>query len=159
MRTTSNLFIAALLILGLASCQKKELENTNIPSAPVSFVLDVSLSGVDNALRYENVGSSKVYDTRHPATMSSGHGMYGFSGVVVTRAMDNKLYAFDVCCPYEVQKDNALVLDGFFVKCNKCGSSFEIGNGSGRVNKGPAEQPLKRYNVYEAPSGLCTVTY
>ncbi len=159
MRTTSSLFIIVLVVLSLASCQKKEPENTNIPSAPVGFVLDVSLSGVDNALRYENVGASKLYDTKHPAAMSAGNGRYGFSGVVVTRAMDNKLYAFDACCPYEVKKDIVLVLDGFFVKCDKCGSSFEIGNGSGRINKGPAEQPLKKYNVYEAPSGACTVTY
>ena len=64
------------------------------------------------------------------------------------RAIDDKLYAFDLCCPHEGKRDIRLTVDGFFATCGNCGSSFEIGNGTGYVNKGPSKQPLKRYNVY-----------
>jgi nitrite reductase/ring-hydroxylating ferredoxin subunit len=63
----------------------------------------------------------------------------------VVRAYDNNLYAFDICCTYEVDKNIALEDDGFFLKCPKCGSVFEIGNGTGYANSGPAAQRLKKY--------------
>ncbi|MCQ2336135.1 MAG: hypothetical protein MJ010_03015 [Paludibacteraceae bacterium] len=150
-------YVVFLVVSLLVSCNKSEELNSNIPNSPVSFSIDVSIGGADSELRYENVGYSKLFNTTHPAAMSAGHGRYGYSGVVVTRAMDNKLYAFEACCPYECKKEISLNVDGYFLKCGKCGSSFEVGNGSGRVNKGPASQPLKIYNVYESPSGVCNV--
>ena len=50
-----------------------------------------------------------------------------------------------ICCTYEVNKEIKLVDDGFFLKCPKCNSEFEIGNGTGRPNSGPASKPLKKY--------------
>jgi len=139
-----------VLLLGglclLCACNN-EVVNNNIPYAPVSFTIDTGLAGADKELGFD--GNCRCYDSKHPAALSTSYGQYGYSGVVVVRAYDSKLYAFDLCCPYEAQKDIVLNSDGcYFVSCPVCGSQFEIGNGSGRVSKGPASQPLKNYKVY-----------
>ena len=121
-----------------------EPENSNIPNSRVNFYIDTSISGVDNHLAEGLLGNTKIYTQTEPSKLSP-NGSYGYSGVVVVRAYDNNLYAFDICCTYEVDKNIALEDDGFFLKCPKCGSVFEIGNGTGYANSGPAAQRLKKY--------------
>ena len=103
-----------------------------------SFLTDYLADGL--------LGNSKIYTKEDPASLSP-NGSYGYSGVVVVRAYDNYLYAFDICCTYEADREIALKDDGFFLKCPQCGSSFEIGNGTGYVNSGPATQRLKKYHT------------
>ena len=88
--------------------------------------------------------SDDIYDVDRNYSVSP-NGSYGYSGVVVVRAYDNNLYAFDICCTYEADRDVTLEDDGFFLTCPQCGSVFEIGNGTGFVNSGPATQRLKKY--------------
>lgn len=147
MRKLLYFFIEVVILLITVSCNKV-VENTNIPFAPVNFLIDTSISGVDNYLREDMLGNSRVYSLTSPAAMSAGYGSYGVSGVVVVRGIDNVLYAFDMCCPYEAKSAISLMSDGFFLQCPACGSQFSIGNGSGYVNKGPAKEPLKKYHVY-----------
>jgi nitrite reductase/ring-hydroxylating ferredoxin subunit len=136
-------FILTSIIFFLGGCIP-EPENTNIPNARVSFYLDVSISGVDNHLADGLLGNSRIY-TKYSPSQLSPNGSYGYSGVVVVRAYDNNLYAFDICCTYEADRDVTLEDDGFFLTCPQCGSVFEIGNGTGFVNSGPATQRLKKY--------------
>lgn len=143
-----TLFIATVFFAMLLSGCNNRVDNTSVPYAVVNFQIDVSMAGSDNQLREGMAGNSKVFDELHPAFHSAAYGSYGVSGVVVVRAIDDKLYAFDLCCPHEGKRDIRLAVDGFFATCGNCGSSFEIGNGTGYVNKGPSKQPLKRYNVY-----------
>lgn len=138
-----KILILTSIILFFYGCIP-EPENTNIPNARVSFYLDVSISGVDNHLADGFLGNSSIYTKYNPSQLSP-NGSYGYSGVVVVRAYDNNIYAFDICCTYEADREIALEDDGFFLKCPQCGSSFEIGNGTGYVNKGPATQRLKKY--------------
>ncbi|MBO7367331.1 MAG: hypothetical protein J6U24_01835 [Paludibacteraceae bacterium] len=147
----------ALSALLLSGCNNK-VENTSVPYAAVDFDIDTSISGSDNKLRDGMTGNYRVYSTKFPAACSAGHGKYGVSGVVVVRAMDNTLYAFDMCCPHEAQKDIVLEMDGFFAKCKNCESLFEVGNGTGGVNSGPSKQPLKSYSVYRLSSETYRVT-
>lgn len=142
-----RILFATLILFALSGCSNNTPVNSNIPYASVSFAIDVAVSGADNELREGMLGNSKIYTTTHPATLSTSFGRYGYSGVVVVRAYDDRLYAFDICCTNEVDRNIALESDGFFLKCPKCGSTFEIGNGYGIVNQGPAIQPLKNYKV------------
>ena len=135
--------ILACIIPILYGCIS-EPENSNITNSRVNFYIDTSISGVDNHLAEGLLGNTKIYTQTVPSKLSP-NGSYGYSGVVVVRAYDNNLYAFDICCTYEVDKNIALEDDGFFLKCPKCGSVFEIGNGTGYVNSGPAAQRLKKY--------------
>lgn len=138
-----KILILTSIILFFYGCIP-EPENTNIPNARVSFYLDVSISGVDYQLADGSLGISKIYTKYNPSQLSP-NGSYGYSGVVVVRAYDNNIYAFDICCTYEADRDVALEDDGFFLTCPQCGSVFEIGNGTGFVNSGPATQRLKKY--------------
>ena len=135
--------ILACIIPILYGCIS-EPENSNIPNSRVNFYIDTSISGVDNHLAEGLLGNTKIYTQTEPSKLSP-NGSYGYSGVVVVRAYDNNLYAFDICCTYEVDKNIALEDDGFFLKCPKCGSVFEIGNGTGYANSGPAAQRLKKF--------------
>ena len=135
--------ILACIIPILYGCIS-EPENSNIPNSRVNFYIDTSISGVDNHLAEGLLGNTKIYTQTEPSKLSP-NGSYGYSGVVVVRAYDNNLYAFDICCTYEVDKNIALEDDGFFLKCPKCGSVFEIGNGTGYANSGPAAHRLKKY--------------
>ena len=137
-----SLILSSILIL-FSGCLS-EPDRSNIPNSLVNFYIDVSLSGADNCLADGLLGNSRIYTKSNPAKLSP-NGNYGYSGVVVVRAYDNNIYAFDICCTYEVKKEIALENDGYFLKCPKCGSLFEIGYGTGIPNSGPASVPLKKY--------------
>lgn len=110
-------------------------------------MIDTSLSGPDYKLHDGMGGMTRIYTQQNPAQLTM-QGSYGVSGVVVVRTLDNYLCAFDLCCPYEAKEKYALEQTGegdFFLHCPHCGSEFEVGNGTGRVCKGPATQPLKCY--------------
>ncbi len=141
----SKYLITAILVFIFTACIQ-EPERSNIPNSSVNFCIDVSLSGTDNSLADGLLGNSKFYTKSNPSKLSP-NGSYGYSGVVVVRAYDNNLYAFDICCTYEADKNITLKDDGFFLECPKCGSKFEIGNGIGIPNSGPASFPLKKYKT------------
>jgi nitrite reductase/ring-hydroxylating ferredoxin subunit len=145
-----RIIIITCIIFLLNGCLV-EPEKSNIPNASVNFYIDVSLSGTDNYLADGLLGNSKIYTQSRPSKLSP-NGSYGYSGVVVVRAYDNNLYAFDICCTYESNKDIALKNDGFFLKCQKCSSTFEIGNGTGVPNSGPASVSLKKYHTSQNSS-------
>ena len=142
--------LLGLCFLLLSGCISEPI-NSNIPYKRVSFLIDTSLSGPDYIL-HDGMGvMTRIYSTQHPARLTT-NGSYGVCGVLMVRTIDNYLCAFDLCCPYEAKAEYALQQQGagdFFLRCPTCGSTFEVGNGSGRVNKGPATQPLKYYTVEE----------
>lgn len=148
-RTMKALNIFWVVGLFLLSGCISEPTNTNIPYKRVSFLIDTSLSGPDYTL-HDGMGvMTRIYDTQHPARLSNNGG-YGVCGVIVVRTLDNHLCAFDLCCPYQPQNKHTLQQTGvgdFFLQCPQCGSQFEVGNGTGRITKGPATQPLKYYRV------------
>lgn len=143
-------FLLAILLIPLTACFS-EPANTNIPNKRVSFLIDTSLSGPDYKL-HDGMGvMTRIYTKDKPAQLTL-QGSYGVSGVLVVRTIDNYLCAFDLCCPYEANAEHALQQTGegdFFLHCPACGSEFEVGNGTGRVCKGPAKQPLKYYRANE----------
>ncbi len=132
------------------------VENTNIPYAYVRFVIDVSLSGADYELL--SYCEPKVFTTTSPAVNSYGTGYYGYSGVVVVRDIIDtetvSLSAFDICCPYECDRDIVVEADGYYMTCPNCGSSFSVCNGSGYPVEGECltSQPLKQYKVVKSSS-------
>ena len=61
--------------------------------------------------------------------------------------MDNSYHAADLCCPYCVQKNRPLEVDGFFAVCKLCGEHYDISYGIGFPTKGITDEPLKLYNT------------
>ena len=148
MKSIKLILLTALVFF--TSCLS-EPSNTNIPNKRVSFLIDTSLSGPDYKLHDGMGAMTRIYTKEKPAQLTL-QGSYGVSGVLVVRTIDNYLCAFDLCCPYEAKAEYALQQTGegdFFLHCPACGSEFEVGNGTGRVCKGPAKQPLKYYRTDE----------
>ncbi|MBO4369770.1 MAG: hypothetical protein J5808_00220 [Paludibacteraceae bacterium] len=145
MKANRHLIFLSALLLGFGGCSTRE-EASSVPFGNVMFVIDTAVSGTDSALRDGMLGNARLYTAKTPSSLSP-LGSYGYSGVIVVRAYDNMLYAFDACCPHECRKDVAVTLDGYFAVCPQCGSNFEIGNGSAIPSKGPATERLKAYRV------------
>ena len=120
MKTIAGILGALSVALLLCGCNHV-VENTNIPDWRVAFIIDVSISGTDNDLAEGLVANARIYDEEHPAIQSYGVGAYGYSGVVVTRGIDDMLYAFDTCCPHEAKRGISLEIEGYYMTCPECG--------------------------------------
>lgn len=130
-----------LLLLHFTACVD-ETEGFTIPYAPVNF--EVHLESFDVELR--NAMAYKVFTE---AERRRDTDRFGYAGLlVVTDITGNTLFAYDLCCPYEDNK-NIRVIPGNDgkVKCTSCGSVFVTLYGQGNVVSGPAKQTLQRYQV------------
>ncbi|MCL1850954.1 MAG: Rieske 2Fe-2S domain-containing protein [Bacteroidetes bacterium] len=70
----------------------------------------------------------------------------GVSGVVVYRLSDWEFTAFDRACPHDWDDPDSWIWveeDGITLKCQNCGSLFNILDGS--VIIGPSKYPLRQY--------------
>ncbi len=121
-------FIISLLVSFLFfSCD--ENQNSIIPYVPFSFTVNLNivneLTVSGNSVLFPNVG---------------------FGGVVVYCEVPGSYYAFDAACTYEVSPSCQVQNEGVLAECPCCGSQFILISGA-YPSKGPAEMPLKQYNV------------
>ena len=91
-------------------------------------------------------------DVTYPDLNYYGGHMYftgGVNGVVVYRLSEWDFTAFDRACPYDWDDEDeprvGVENDGITLKCEKCGSLFNILDGG--VITGPAKFPLKPYHT------------
>ncbi len=131
------------LLFGLIGCD--DANNVRIPYAPVLIKIntiverDKALSATGSGVSYTT--SNRIYDIER----------MGFGGVYVFHTYSNNLAAFDLSCPVEASRSAKLVRYGNDkLKCNTCGSVYEIGWGVGNPVGGPANSgnySLQRYRV------------
>ncbi len=86
----------------------------------------------------------KTYTTKENAVDE-----LGFGGILVCRSTDGEnMYAYDMACPNECSCTVRVYPDGFGnAICEKCGSKFFIGYGTGNCIEGESPEPLKPYRV------------
>jgi nitrite reductase/ring-hydroxylating ferredoxin subunit len=121
------------ILLGIVFCLAASCggyEHPTIPSVPVNFDI------YPNEVSYLNLN------------YIGGHEYFkgGVSGVVVYRIGDWEFSAFDRACPHDWEDPDSWIWvedDGITLKCQKCGSLFNILDGS--VIIGPSKYPLKQY--------------
>jgi nitrite reductase/ring-hydroxylating ferredoxin subunit len=134
-------FIVAFLVL--LSCG--ELEDSDIPSAYVYLVLDLTYE--DKALN--TVTAHKIYTEKDINT--SQQEAVGFGGVIVYHSTLNGYVAYDIACPYELNAKTVVEAEDLSLTatCPKCGSVYDLENG-GAPQSGPsAEKPgRKRLRIY-----------
>lgn len=147
-----RLFLAFLIMAIWSGCDDNYV--SSIPSYPVGLQLNLTstYSTFKNSTNQFLLFEKRINETDR----------IGFGGILVYSDVDlddsgNTIYyAFDMACPYEVKRDVRVypVKDGLGqVKCEKCGSVYNIGYGSGypEPNSGPAAGPdvkkLRRYNT------------
>ena len=117
--------------------------DSSIPDFPVHLELNLLVS--PNTKLKNSVNQFLIIDEKSNLKATD---RIGFSGILVYTDFDGKYRAFDLCCPYEAQRDIKIMPNekGEAV-CEKCGSVFFIGYGIGNLISGPAKQPLKRYKA------------
>ncbi|HKI88813.1 MAG TPA: hypothetical protein VKA38_07295 [Draconibacterium sp.] len=75
----------------------------------------------------------------------------GYGGIVVYCEVPGSYYAFDATCTNEVSNTCIVKNEGVLGTCPCCGSQFIFLSGA-YPSKGPAEMPLKQYNVSQLNS-------
>jgi Rieske Fe-S protein len=120
-------FSFLLIFVLLFSCDK--YQNEIIPNVPVSFTINLNII---NDLTIP--GNSVLFSN------------FGFGGVVVYCELPGMYYAFDATCTHEASNNCTIENEGVLATCKCCGSQFILLSGA-YPSKGPAEMPLKQYNV------------
>jgi len=124
------------------SCDKQYY--TSIPNYQVN--LDLNLNGLDTRLNaklaYEVFTKPRVELDR-----------LGYGGILVINGIGSNqvdLYAYDLACPVEVQPNIRVIPDstGVTAHCPKCGTVFNIADGTGAPKSGGTKYFLKSYRVF-----------
>ncbi|NLX66623.1 MAG: Rieske 2Fe-2S domain-containing protein [Bacteroidales bacterium] len=145
-----GVFFLIFLLMAL-SCGEEESRQT-VPYAPVNFRVDPN--GVDYILR--NNLSYKIFTENEAHTTTD---RFGYAGVLVVTDANGALYAFDLCCPHEENRNVTVSPEyegngyGGKVKCSACGSVYVTMFGLGNVESGPSAESLQRYNVIRLQDG------
>lgn len=136
MRRFTNILFSVLL-LSILSCAD-EAPRFTVPYARVFFQVDVN--GLDSDLSF--------FDYK---TFTQGRtiGEYtGYGGLLIFRSVEGAIYAYDLCCPHEDDKNIQVEpTDNGKAVCPKCGSVFVTMYGLGSVESGPSKEPLQSYTV------------
>jgi nitrite reductase/ring-hydroxylating ferredoxin subunit len=132
LKSGKYLFFFVILQFITFSCRKDQ--NTIIPYVPVSLTINLV---INNDLTIP--GNSMLFQG------------FGYGGIVVYCEVPGSYYAFDAACTYEVNNTCVVKNEGVLGTCPCCGSQFIFLSGA-YPSKGPAEMPLKQYNVSQLNS-------
>ena len=126
-----------LFTLLLISC--KQYKNP-IPDFPVRLEFNITADAPELAA----FNGYKEFTVPKNATQYLGYG-----GILVFHTIDDKFYAFDMACPYEVKPTVKVHCNYVGVAvCDSCKTQFSVVDGNGYVQSGVAKYPLKKYQVY-----------
>ena len=125
-------FLFLLFFALILSCDKNQ--NELIPNVPVSFTINL------NIINDLTVPGNSVYFSN-----------VGFGGIIVYCEVPGSYYAFDATCSYEITNNCRAVNEGVLATCSCCESQFILISGA-YPSKGPAELPLKQYNISQLNS-------
>ena len=139
--------VAFVLILVFTACE--ENYRSPIPNFPVGLKID--LAGKYNLFKNSS-NQFLLFEEQPLATDRIGYaGIMLYSGLMPDDYGNTVYYAFDMACPYEAKRTVKVypVQDSLpgIVRCEECGSEFNVGYGFGDPVKGPATKLLKRYRV------------
>lgn len=138
-----SLFIAALLF---TDCNEGYV--SSVPSMPVSYRLE--LTGKYSYLK-NSTNQFAVLETPTLVNDRIGYaGLLVYSGIMLDDNANTIYYAFDMACTNEISRDaKVFPVSGELgkVKCNKCGSVFDVSMGLGNPVSGPAKEILRKYKV------------
>lgn len=141
-----NIISATLIaLLCLTACESRLNEQHPVPDAPVNLTLNI----MRDAPALDIPGNT--YTITRPLTTNQ---YIGYSGLVIVHGVDGVFYAFDLCCPHEHQRDIRVDCSMISATCPTCGSSFNIGFGTGLPISGPSQYPMRSYTVTQSGYNL-----
>lgn len=147
LRSSTFLFPSIFLIVVFTACETNY--RSPIPNYPVG--LRVDLTGPYN--NFKNSSNQFLLFEKPPLTTDRvGYGgIMLYSGLMPDDYGNTVYYAFDMACPHEAKRTVKVypVQDSLpgIVRCEECGSEFNVAYGFGDPVKGPATKLLKRYRV------------
>lgn len=120
-----------------------QTEHSYFPSYPVYLELDLTFE--DKELN--GVMAYKEYILGKTSGLGATE-RTGLGGVLVYHSGDG-YFAYDLSCPNETQASVRVEMDenGIYAVCPKCGSTYNVFEGYGRLEKGPATRGLKQYQT------------
>lgn len=142
--------LCSVFLFSLLSCVD-EAPPFTVPYAPVFFKLE--LNGLDSDLAF--------FDYK---TFSQGRTIgerTGYGGLLVFRTHEGNIFAYDLCCPHEDDKNTRVQpTDNGKALCPGCGSVFVTMYGLGSVESGPSSESLQHYTVskYANRDGVLIIT-
>lgn len=138
--------LAALVVLLIQSCEGPYI--SPIPDYPVS--MNINLTAGYPTFK-NSVGQYLVFAKPVKATDFIGYGgILLCTGVMMDDSGNSQYYAFDLSCPHEVlttTRVSPLPDKLGEVKCDQCGTVYNVGFGFGEPVSGPSKHPLKRYKT------------
>ena len=164
--------IYSLILISLIgiSCSSDE-ERYTLPYAPVNFyikteVTDMFLKTTGNMGVYINSAARTEYANQVAANGVKGvlivnaprlkEEYIGLGGLLVINTGlavvgESNYTIYDLACTHEKNGDTRIVpISTMVARCPKCGSEFQILEGTGRVSKGPANEQLQKYSILES---------
>ena len=134
-----RILITCCILTFALSC---DVKRNPIPDAPVYLNLDLTFE--DKELKA--IPSYKEYTAKN-INIALGE-RAGFGGILVVHNMLGEYKAFDRACPYEINAGITVEVDNevLYAVCPKCGTTYEIGIGSG-VPNGSSKHHLRQYSV------------
>ena len=124
--------ILAVLFVGCDSKNEHPVPNVPVYIEPPIFIYDAEYNNLLNP---------------YGIVIVPNQGFMG-NGIIIVNIGNNEFKAYDATCCYEVQQGCVVSADSnsnVLVKCNCCGSKYEVTFGA--VNVGPATYPLKTYKT------------
>lgn len=139
MKQVVGILVALVLLTGCENVNRR----SSVPNVPVNYTLYITREHphfvVDN-------GFQTMCVTTKTATLLP-YERIGYAGLLIWVGMDGAYHAADLCCPYCVQRNKPLTIDGIFAICELCGEQYDISYGIGHPTKGVTIEPLKPYNL------------
>lgn len=160
-----KLLFYILAIILLSSCET--INDNRIPPTAVNIELNNQglwdTYGVHGYGQYRTFIKSERVPSNYPYTELT---YTGFGGVLLISGALNGNYnvplAYDLACPIEAKYNVRITIDNsnFQAYCSKCGSRYDVCEGSGRPVSGEAltkNYGLKCYNVIPSSLGGYTI--
>ena len=133
------LFLLSFICIAF-SCEEEYY--TTIPYAPVHLELNLATLDyeLNTNLAYKIITQPRIALDR-----------LGFGGILIINGVGDysvNLYAFDLACPVEAQRNTKVVPDnsGITATCPKCGAVYSIATGTGTPQSG-SKHYLRSYKV------------
>ena len=129
-----------VILVGLALLTACEDINrrSSVPPSPVNYTVRITSEHphfvIANGFQTMTVTKKTYMDEN-----------IGYAGLLIWVGMDEAYHAADLCCPYCVQRNRPLEVDGIFAVCKMCGEHYDISYGIGNPTKGITNEPLKLY--------------
>ena len=140
--------LVIILLLTFSACEDVN-RRSSVPNMPVNYTLYITREHphfvVENGFQTMPITEKQFLEQ-----------YLGYAGLLVWVGMDNHYHAADLCCPYCVQRNKPLTIDGLYAVCQLCGEQYDISYGFGNPTQGVTKESLKRYYASPryTPTGL-----